>query len=142
MRNFLDSFNHAPELLRLLSKNASVDAIDDWMKKRGYRYSNSAIKETFRMANREDLIPEFIQEEDVQIGDYVKSKYSSRIGKVIGMHHVGDILEVKWETGGRQLIPRESVYKLLHKDVSENYAKSDFAKIRQKLDLYKDMRDK
>ena len=70
------------------------------------------VKRTFRKAQKEDLIPYFIKEEDIGMNDTVRSRLTARFGKVIGISKDGDTITVRWEAGGTQKLSKESVYKM------------------------------
>ena len=106
-------------LYRLAISNVPNEKILDWMAINGLRYSNQMVKRTLKLAQREDLINYMIQEEDIKLGDTIKSRMTARIGEVIRIRPDGDTIEVKWETGGRQLLSKESVFKLRTKEVVE-----------------------
>lgn len=106
-------------LYRLVLSNRSNEEVLDWMAINGMRYSNQMVKRTLKMAGREDLIDFMIKEEDIQIGNTVKSRMTGRIGEVVGIRPDGDTIEVYWESGGRQRLSKESVYKLRTKDIKD-----------------------
>ena len=99
-------------LYRMLERNFGMDKITEWFAEQGIRYTTSAIKNTFKMAGREDLISTFIEEEDISIGNKVKSRATGRVGHVKGIKNDGDTILVQWETGGLQPLSKEGVYKL------------------------------
>ncbi len=116
---------------RLLRSKASNEQIVDWYNKSGSLYTNKEIKNTLRSAGRSDLEGLIIKEEDIDLGDTVKSRMTSREGKVIKIHSDGDTITVKWETGGIQPLSKESVYKLNGEFDPE---KQNYSKVRT--DLY------
>lgn len=116
---------------RLIRSKASNEKIVDWYNKSGGMYSNTDIKNTLRAAGREDLKGLIIKEEDISIGDKVKSRLTNREGKVIKIHWDGDTITVKWETGGVQPLSKESVYKL---NGAFDPEKQNYSKVRT--DLY------
>ena len=75
------------------------------------------------MAGREDLIGYLIQEEDISLGDTVKSRMTARIGKVTKIRPDGDTIMVKWDAGGSQLLSKESVFKLRSKEIDNKSTK-------------------
>jgi len=104
-------------LYRLAMSNVPDERIFDWMAINGLRYSNQLVKRTLRMAKREDLIEHLIKEEDIQLGDTVKSRMTARIGKIVIIRPDGDTVVVKWDTGGKQLVSKESLFKLRSKEI-------------------------
>lgn len=104
-------------LYRMAISNVSNERIFDWMAVNGLKYSNQMVKRTLRLAKREDLIDVLIKEEDISLGDTVKSRMTARIGEVIGIRPDGDTIVVKWDAGGRQIISKESVFKLRSKEI-------------------------
>ena len=106
-------------LYRLAISNVSDDEIMDWMAINGLRYSNQMVKRTLRFASREDLIKFMIKEEDISIGDPVKSRMTGRVGEVVRIRPDGDTIEVHWDSGGRQLLSKESVFKLRSKEIKD-----------------------
>ena len=99
-------------LYRMLERNFEMDKLAEWFATSGYKYSPAAIKNTFKKAAREDLISTFIEEEDIAIGNSVRSRMTGREGTVKGIKNDGDTILVKWDTGGSQLLSKESVFKL------------------------------
>jgi len=106
-------------LYRLILSNRSNDEIMDWMAINGLRYSNQLVKRTLKMAGREELIEFIIKEEDIKIGDPVKSRMTARVGEVMAIRPDGDTIEVHWDSGGRQLLSKESVFKLRSKEIKD-----------------------
>lgn len=106
-------------LYRLIISKRSNEEIMDWMAINGLRYSNQLVKRTLKMAGREDLIDFIIKEEDIKIGDPVKSRMTARVGEVMAIRPDGDTIEVHWDSGGRQLLSKESVFKLRSKEIKD-----------------------
>ena len=124
-------------LYRLLKSNVSIERVADWMAVNGMRHSNQMVKRTLRLAGREDLIEYLVKEEEINMGDTVKSRMTAREGTVVGIRPDGDTIEVKWDTGGRQLLSKESVFKLRTKEIVEH---DDIRKVcTDKDDTYKNM---
>jgi len=107
-------------LYRLLKSNVPTEKVMDWMAINGMRHSNQMVKRTLKMAGREDLLEYIIKEEEIKIGDIIKSRMTAREGKVVGIRPDGDTIEVKWDTGGRQLLSKESVFKLRSKEIVDH----------------------
>jgi len=122
--------DHIETLYRMLKMNMPVEKIADWLAIHGIRYSSPLVKRTFKKAEREDLIEYFIKEEDVKIGDLIRSRSTGRMGIVKGIKNDGDTILVKWDTGGSQLVSKEGMFKLRNKD---------FSKIHTELDPYGDI---
>lgn len=123
-------------LYHIIKQGASDDYLMDWIGLNGPNYSNFQIKHTLKTAGREDFIKMIIPEEDIDINDTIKSRMTSRIGKVIGVHADGDTIEVKWDEGGRQFLSKESVYKISTKDITNP---SDLTKVKTTSEPYADM---
>lgn len=119
-RNSMKNTDYIFELYKLLERKVPDDRIADWMALNGIRHSNQMVKQTFKVAGREDLIEYFIKEADINVGDVVRSRMTSRIGKVIGIHKDGDTIEVSWEAGGSQLLSKESVFKMRSVDAVQD----------------------
>ncbi len=99
-----------------ISHNIDNERIAEWMAINGLKYSNQMVKRTLKMAKREDLIEYLIKEEDIKMGDVVKSRMTGRIGEICGIKSDGDTVIVRWDQGGRQPLSKESVFKLKSKD--------------------------
>ena len=126
-------------LYRLLKSGVSLDKIFDWMSINGMRHSNQMVKRTLKFAGREDLIEYLIKEEEISLGDSIKSRMTAREGTVVGIRPDGDTIEVKWDTGGRQLLSKESVFKLRTKEIVDH---NDIAKVcTDKDETYKNMEE-
>lgn len=100
------------ELHEMVKRNFPMDRIADWLAVNGLRHSNQMVANTFKRAGREDLVEYFIQEEDIKIGDTVRSRYSGRFGKVVEIGEDGYKIVVHWDAGGRQPLGKESVFKM------------------------------
>lgn len=124
------------ELYLMLQRDLPFEKIADWMAIHGLRHSNQMIKRTFKKAQREDLLEYFIKEEDIKIGDIIRSRFTARMGEVIGIHKDGDTIEVKWDSGGRQFLSKESVFKMRNKVVEDV---SDLKKVHTVLNPYGDI---
>ena len=125
-----------PELGKLLEVKASMESIANWMMKKGSLYTIHSIKQTFKKAKRDDLLEYFIQEADIKMGDTIKSRFTSRVGTVIGIHADGDTITVKWEGGGKQFLSKESVWIVGEKDPEKP---SDITKAKSIYDSYGDI---
>jgi len=124
------------ELAKLIERGVADESISDWVASKGLRHSNQMLKKTLRYAGREDLIEYLIKEEDITIGDTIRSRYTARFGEVIGIHKDGDTIEVAWEAGGRQLLGKESVYKIKEKNID---SVKDLTKVKSVYDNYGDI---
>jgi hypothetical protein len=124
------------ELYQLLRRGSNDSSISDWVASRGLRHSNQMLKNTFKYAGREDLIEYLIKEEDIAIGDPIRSRFTGRFGKVTGIHKDGDTIEVLWEAGGRQLLSKESVFKMKEKNID---SVKDLTKVKSVYDNYGDI---
>jgi hypothetical protein len=77
------------------------------------------VKRTLKRANRGDLIDYLIKEEEIKLNDTIKSRMTGRVGSVYMIRPDGDTIGVKWDSGGRQMISKESVFKLRSKEVND-----------------------
>jgi len=109
--------DYIQELYIMLQKDFPLDKIADWLAVNGMRHSNQMVQRTFKVAGKSDLMEYFIQEEDIKIGDTIQSRFSGRIGKVIGLNKDDLDIMVHWESGGKQKLAKESVFKLRTKEV-------------------------
>ena len=126
------------ELYKLLERKVPDNKIADWMATKGLRHSNQMVKNTFKFAGREDLNDYFIKEDDIKMGDTIRSRMTSRIGKVVGIHKDGDTIEVHWETGGIQLLSKESVFKMRTSDAVDST--DSITKVKSVYDNYGDIK--
>lgn len=124
------------ELYKLLELSVPDEKIADWMALNGMRHSNQLVRKTFKKAGREDLVQYFIKEEDIDLGDLIKSRWTARMGTVIGIHKDGDTIEVRWDSGGRQFVSKESVFKMRNKEIKKP---GDVIKVHSVLDPYGDI---
>lgn len=114
-------------LYRLALSNVPVEKIADWLAINGLRYGNQMVRRTLKYAGREDLIDYLIKEEDIQLGDTVKSRSTARVGKVIEIRGNTDgTVVVKWDSGGKQLISKESLFKLRSQEINST---KDFSQV-------------
>jgi len=135
-RHSMQDDDYIIDLYQLIKRGSDDSTISDWVASRGLRHSNQILKRTFKYAGREDLIEYLIKEEDIAIGDTVRSRYTGRFAKVIGIHKDGDTIEVSWETGGRQLLGKESVYKMKEKYIDST---KEISKVKSVYDNYGDI---
>lgn len=110
-------------LYRLAMSNAPVEQVIDWASSTTTPLSVTAVKRTLVQAGREDLMEYLIEETDVHINDKVKSRYTARVGKVVGVHTDGDTIDVKWAAGGIQAVPKESLYRVKNEEDPNSYEK-------------------
>jgi len=127
----LRDMDHIDTLSRMLERDFSTDKIAAWLGDNGYKYTIPLIKQTFKKAKKEDMFREFIPEEDIQIGDKIRSRQTGREGKVNAIKNDGDTIIVTWSTGGNQLLAKEAVFKLTKKN--------EFSKVHTTSDPYGDM---
>ena len=123
-------------LARMFRDRVSDEEVIEWYRRSGSMYSNTAIKNTLKIANKEYLRDSMIEEENIDLGDKVKSRMTSREGEVVKIHTDGDTITVKWDTGGLQPLAKESVYKL---SGSFSPEKQNYTKVHTEIDGYKDM---
>ena len=123
-------------LARMFRNRVSDEEVIEWYKRSGSMYSNTAIKNTLKIANKEYLRDSMIEEEDIDLGDKVKSRMTGREGEVVKIHTDGDTITVKWNTGGLQPLSKESVYKL---SGEFNPEKKNYNKVHTDIDGYNGM---
>lgn len=102
-------------------------------------------KNTFKQANREDLLKVFIDEVDAEIGDIVKSRYYNRVGEIVGIKSDGETLVIKWDDGPIQNATKASVIKLTGKAGKEGHPVeelSDMENVKTQLNNYDSLKDK
>lgn len=126
-------------LYRLAISNVSNDQIANWLAINALKYSNQMVKRTLKRANREDLIDYLIKEEEIKLNDTIKSRMTGRVGTVCGVKSDGDTITVKWDSGGRQMLSKESVFKLRSKEIKDA---GDIAHVNTcKKETYKNLED-
>ena len=135
-RHSMQKDDYILDLYQLLRRGSDDSVISDWVASRGLRHSNQMLKRTLKYAGREDLIEYLIKEEDIAIGDPIRSRFTGRFGKVTGIHKDGDTIEVQWEAGGRQLLSKESVFKMKEKNID---SAKDLTKVKSVYDNYGDI---
>ena len=123
-----------------VDENYRLEKISEWLAKNALRVSNQLVTRTLKKAGREDLIQVFLKEEDVKMGDTVKSRSTGRFGKVVGIHWDGETLDVKWESGGVQPLSKGAVFKMKEKE--ERFEPKDIAIAKSDTEAYKNMKDK
>lgn len=131
-----------PELYQLctlkMPEELRIASIIKWLDKNSQTIDNAKIKHTFKIAGREDLNEAmFIEVEDIDINDTIRSKQTGRVGKVIGVKKDNETIVVSWETGGQQLLSKGSVIKLNSSNDFNNYNK-----VQTETDEYKDLYEK
>jgi len=127
------------ELYEMLNRNFPLDKIADWMAVNGIRHNAQMVQHTFKKAGREDLMEYFIKEEDIKIGDTVRSRTTARFGKVLGTHKNDFVIEVRWDSGGTQLLSKASVFKMREGQVEST---KDFKIVKTLHDDYGDINQK
>jgi len=135
-RHAMKDDDYILELYQLIRRGADDSSVSDWVASRGLRHSNQLLKRTLKYAGREDLIEYLIKEEDINIGDTIRSRFTGRFGKVIGIHKDGDTIEVIWDAGGKQLLGKESVFKMKEKNID---SAKDLTKVKSIYDDYGDV---
>jgi len=136
-RHLRSTIDYIPQLYHSIKKGAPLSSISIWMAKNGLRYSNQKVAQTFKLAGREDLIDYFIKEEDIQVGDTIRSRLTARFGKVIAVSKNGFTITVHWDTGGQQKLCKEAVYKMKEEFVDDIH---DFIKVKSEYDDYGDVK--
>lgn len=118
-----------------------LEKMTEWLAKNALKVSNQMVRRTLKKAGREDLADFFVQQEDIGIGDSVKSRMTGRFGTVVKEHWDGETVCVQWETGGMQPISKGALFKM-HTKKSDDYEKKDFAIAKSEMDEYESMIDK
>ena len=111
-RHSLKDQDYIVELYEMLKRSFPDEKIADWMAMNGLRHTAQAVRRTFKKAGREDLVDFFIKEEDIKVGDTVRSRYTARFGKVLGVGKDEGTITVRWETGGSQIIDKHLLFKM------------------------------
>ena len=138
-RHSMKDQDHIVELYEMLKRDFPTEKIADWMAMNGLRYSAQAVQRTFRKAGREDLVEFFIKEEDIKVGDSVRSRYTARFGKVIAMGKDEGTITVKWDSGGSQIIDKHLLYKMREGQVDATGNTGDLVKVKNIYDNYGDI---
>jgi len=125
------------ELHEMLRRDFPIPKIADWLAINGLRHSNQMVVNTFKYAGREDLIDLFIKEEEVKIGDIVRSRMSGRMGKVIAAYKDDLDVMVHWDAGGKQKVSKASLFKMREHSVVES---NEVKKLNTKFDDYGDIK--
>ena len=100
--------------------------------------NRSKFASSFKRAERKDLLDLFIEDEDIKIGERIKSRSTGREGEVIEIGWDGETVKVKWDQGGVQKVTKDSLF-LLRKSMEpkhNGYEKEDFSNIRTQDDPY------
>lgn len=125
------AISHIPEDYRL-------QQITEWLSRNALKLSSQIVRRTFKRANRPDLSEIFLTQEDIFVGDTVRSKSTGRFGKVIGELWDGESVVVKWETGGSQKLPKGNLLKI-HNQKETELTRKDFSVGQVEYDTYKTM---
>lgn len=118
----MEQYNFIPELYNMIKKGSSDEELAGYIANKGLKYGSKMIANTFKRAGKKDNITEMLRESEVSIGDTIQSRMTNKIGTVYGVHKDGRTLEVKWNEGGRQLISKESAYKLKNNKIDSKLA--------------------
>ena len=108
-------------LYRLASSQKPIEDIMEWIEAHRTKYSLTQMSRTLKSAGMEDLADFIIGETDASIGDTIRSRSSARIGKIIGIHADGCTVDVRWDTGGIQPVPKENLVKLGNKENTADF---------------------
>lgn len=128
------AISNVPEEYRL-------EKMTEWLAKNALKVSNQMVRRTLKKANREDLADYFVKQEDIAIGDTIKSRMTGRFGTVVKEHWDGETVSVKWETGGVQPVSKGALFKM-HDKKEERFDKNDIAIAKSDVDTYESMKDK
>jgi hypothetical protein len=129
------------ELYEMLKRNFPIDKISDWLAVHGIRYGSQAVRRTLKRADREDLIEYFIKEEDIKVGDTVRSRFTARFGKVIGIGKDEGTIVVHWDNGGKQLLDKHVLFKIREKEGAITSV-DEIKKVKNTYDNYGDVKRK
>lgn len=119
-----------------------LEKMTEWLAKNALKVSNQMVRRTLKKANREDLADYFVKQEDIGIGDTVKSRMTGRFGTITKEHWDGETVCVKWESGGVQPISKGSLFKIYGGKKEERFDKKDIAIAKSDMDTYESMTDK
>ena len=136
-RHSLKDQDYIVELYEMLKRSFPDEKIADWMAMNGLRHTAQAVRRTFKKAGREDLVDFFIKEEDIKVGDTVRSRYTARFGKVLGVGKDEGTITVRWETGGSQIIDKHLLFKMREGEIDSI---KDFKKVKNVYDNYGDIK--
>jgi hypothetical protein len=118
-----------------------LEKMTEWLAKNALKVSNQMVRRTLKKAGREDLADYFVKQEDISVGDTVKSRSTARFGTVVKEHWDGETVSVKWETGGVQPVSKGALFKM-HGKKEERFDKKDIAIAKSDMDTYESMTDK
>jgi len=131
-----DRINDEEKLLKVFS----------WTEKNIDTIKRSTFKNSFKKASREDLLKVFVEEDEVRINDVVRSRFTNRVGEVLGLKGDGETLVVRWDSGAIQNVAKTSVMKLtgtngktIDKPIEDL---SDFQNLKTKQEPYAAQKDK
>jgi len=113
-------------LLSNITEKSKIEKTAEWLLCNHKGIKMSTLRQTFRKAGREDLIHDFIEDIDVNVGDTVQSRSTARKGVVKEIKSDGETLVIKWDTGGLQQLAKEQII-ILHSNKTELFDKKDFS---------------
>ena len=125
------------ELSEMLKRDFPFEKIADWLAVHGIRYSNQRVAHTLKVAGKEDWIELFLKQEDINVGDTVRSKNTGRFGKVIEVKKNGFTVIVKLDAGGKQHFDKGTLIKMREGAVDKP---ADVTQIRSEYDNYGDIK--
>jgi hypothetical protein len=124
-----------------IDEDYRLQQMTEWLAKNALRVSNQQVRTTLKKAGREDLADYFVKQEDIGIGDLVRSRTTGRFGNVVKEHWDGETVSVKWETGGVQPISKGGLFKMTS-EKEERYDKKDITIAKSEYEDYNKMLDK
>ena len=136
-RHSMKNTDYIFELNEMLTRKFPIDKIADWLAVNGLRHSNQMVMNTFKYAGREDLVDLFIKEEQVKIGDIVRSRMSGRMGVDLATYKDDLDVMVHWDAGGKQKISIASLFKMRDVSVTDQ---DEVTKLNTKFDDYGDIK--
>ena len=118
-----------------------LEKMTEWLARNALKVSNQMVRRTLKKAGRDDLADYFVKQEDISVGDTIKSRMTGRFGTVIKEHWDGETVSVKWETGGIQPVSKGALFKM-HEKKDERFDKKDISIAKSDIDTYESMKDK
>ncbi len=136
-RHSMQNTDYIFELNEMLKRDFPIEKVADWLAINGLRHNSQAVMNTFKHAGREDLVDLFIKEEQVKIGDVVKSRMSGRMGVVLATYKDDLDVMVHWDAGGKQKVSKASLFKMRDHSVVDQ---DEVTKLNTKFDDYGDIK--